>query len=82
MIILSGVTNPVRDVHKFIFDDEAVVVDDCSFVLPYIEHAYYYPTTTPSPITDLPIANSDQYQTSHVPAYTEQQLKELLQRQV
>lgn len=82
MIILSGVTNPVRDVHKFIFDDEAVVVDDCSFVLPYIEHTYYYPTTTPSPITDLPIANSDQYQTSHVPAYTEQQLKELLQRQV
>ena len=82
LIILTGVTNPVRDVHKFIFDDEAVVVDDCSFVLPYIEQAYYYPPTTSSPITVLPIANSDQYPTPLVSAYTERQLKELLQRQV
>ena len=78
----SGLTNAVRDVHKFIFDDEAVVVDDCSFVLPYIENAYYYPPTTPPPITDLAVAPSDQYPTPLVPAYNEQQLKELLQRQV
>lgn len=60
------------------------MVDDCSFVLPYIETAYYYPpATTPPPITDLAIAPSDQYPTSPlVPTYTEQQLKELLQRQV
>jgi hypothetical protein len=81
-IIISGLTNPIRDVHKFIFDDEAVVVDDCSFVLPYIENAYYYPPTTPPPVTDLPLANPDEYATPLVPAYTEQQLKELLRRQV
>jgi len=81
-IIISDLTNPIRDVHKFIFDDEAVVVDDCSFVLPYIENAYYYPPTTPPPVTDLPLANPDEYATPLVPAYTEQQLKELLRRQV
>ena len=75
-IIISGLTNPTRDVHKFIFDDEAVVVDDCSFVLPYIETAYYYSPTTPPPVTELPSA------TPMAPAYTEQQLKELLLRQV
>ncbi|CAF1182877.1 unnamed protein product [Adineta ricciae] len=75
-----------RDVHKFIFDDEAVVVDDCSFVLPYIEGAYYYQSTTPPPATDIPLTdidvNIDEYTTPLVPAYTEQQLKELLRRQV
>ena len=75
-----------RDVHKFIFDDEAVVVDDCSFVLPYIEGAYYYQSTTPPPATDMPLTdidvNIDEYTTPLVPAYTEQQLKELLRRQV
>jgi len=75
-----------RDVHKFIFDDEAVVVDDCSFVLPYIEGAYYYQSTTPPPATDLPVTNvdddTDEYTGPLVPAYTEQQLKELLRRQV
>ncbi len=75
-----------RDVHNFIFDDEAVVVDDCSFVLPYIEGAYYYQSTTPPPATDIPLTNidvnTDDYSLPLVPAYTEQQLKELLRRQV
>jgi hypothetical protein len=74
-----------RDVHNFIFDDEAVVVDDCSFVLPYIEGAYYYQSTTPPPATDMPLnndVNTDEYTGPLVPAYTEQQLKELLRRQV
>ncbi len=76
-----------RDVHNFIFDDEAVVVDDCSFVLPYIEGAYYYQSTTPPPATDIPLTNvdvnTDEFNTIPlVPAYTEQQLKELLRRQV
>ncbi|UJR21259.1 hypothetical protein I4U23_024354 [Adineta vaga] len=78
----TGINNPIRDVHKFIFDDEAVVVDDCSFVLPYIENAYYYPPTTPSPTTDLPLTNPSEYTTPLIPAYTEQQLKELLRHQV
>jgi hypothetical protein len=74
-------------VHNFIFDDEAVVVDDCSFVLPYIEGAYYFQSTTPPPATDIPLTNidvnnTDEYTNSLVPAYTEQQLKELLRRQV
>jgi hypothetical protein len=74
-------------VHNFIFDDEAVVVDDCSFVLPYIEGAYYYQSTTPPPATDIPLTNidvnTDEFNTNTlVPAYTEQQLKELLRRQV
>ncbi|CAF3533189.1 unnamed protein product [Adineta steineri] len=75
-----------RDVHNFIFDDEAVVVDDCSFVLPYIEGAYYYQSTTPPPATDIPLSNvdinTDEYTIPLVPSYTEQQLKELLRRQV
>ncbi len=75
-----------RDVHNFIFDDEAVVVDDCSFVLPYMEGAYYYQSTTPPPATDMPLTNNDvnkdEYTIPLVPAYTEQQLKELLRRQV
>ena len=75
-----------RDVHSFIFDDEAVVVDDCSFVLPYIEGAYYYQSTTPPPATDNPLTNTDvnadDFTAPLVPAYTEQQLKELLRRQV
>jgi hypothetical protein len=75
-----------RDVHNFIFDDETVIVDDCSFVLPYIEGAYYYQSTTPPPATDIPLSNSDvntdEYTIPLVPAYTEQQLKELLRRQV
>lgn len=75
-----------RDVHKFIFDDEAVVVDDCSFVLPYIEGAFYYQSTTPPPATDAPLpttdVDADDYTIPLVPAYTEQQLKELLRRQV
>jgi hypothetical protein len=73
-------------VHKFIFDDEAVVVDDCSFVLPYIEGAYYYQSTTPPPATDIPLpnieVNTDDYTIPLVPSCTEQQLKELLRRQV
>lgn len=87
-----GTTNPQesaikRDVHNFIFDDETVVVDDCSFVLPYIEGAYYYQSTTPPPATDMPLSsmdmNTDEYNSMPlVPAYTEQQLKELLRRQV
>ena len=75
-----------RDVHNFIFDDETVVVDDCSFVLPYIEGAYYYQSTTPPPATDIPLStidvNTDEYSIPLVPSYTEQQLKELLRRQV
>jgi hypothetical protein len=75
-----------RDVHNFIFDDETVVVDDCSFVLPYIEGAYYYQSTTPPPATDIPISNndvtSDDYTIPLVPSYTEHQLKDLLRRQV
>ncbi|CAF1466640.1 unnamed protein product [Adineta ricciae] len=78
----TGTTNPTRDVHKFIFDDEAVVVDDCSFVLPYIENAYYYPPTSPSPTTELPLTNPNEFTTPLIPAYTEQQLKELLRLQV
>ena len=87
----TGAMNPQessmkRDVHNFIFDDETVVVDDCSFVLPYIEGAYYYQSTTPPPATDLPLSsidtNTDEYTIPLVPAYTEQQLKELLRRQV
>ena len=77
---------PTTDVHKFIFDDETVVVDDCSFVLPYIEGAYYYPSTTSPPDTDLTQtilqANPETFALPHVPAYSEQQLKELLRRQV
>ncbi|CAF3440184.1 unnamed protein product [Rotaria socialis] len=75
-----------RDVHNFIFDDETVVIDDCSFVLPYIEGAYYYQSTTPPPATDTPLTNidinTDDYSAPLVPAYTEQQLRELLRRQV
>ncbi|CAF2343046.1 unnamed protein product [Rotaria sp. Silwood2] len=75
-----------RDVHNFIFDDETVVIDDCSFVLPYIEGAYYYQSTTPPPATDIPLTNidvnTDDYTIPLVPAYTEQQLRELLRRQV
>ena len=75
-----------REVHNFIFDDESVVVDDCSFVLPYIEGAYYYQSTTPPPATDIPLTNLDvntnEYTIPLVPSYTEQQLKELLRRQV
>ncbi len=82
VIIISGTTNPIGDVHKFIFDDEAVVVDDCSFVLPYIEGALYYPPTTPPPVTDISLANTDEYATPLVSTYTEEQLKELLRRQV
>ncbi len=82
VLIISGTTNPIRDVHKFIFDDEAVVIDDCSFVLPYIEGGYYYQPTTSPPITDIPLANTNEYITSPVSVYTEQQLKELLRRQV
>lgn len=82
----SHVSTIKRDVHNFIFDDEAVVVDDCSFVLPYIEGAYYYQSTTPPPATDMPLTNADvnadEYTIPLVPAYTEQQLKELLRRQV
>jgi hypothetical protein len=73
-------------VHKFIFDDETVVIDDCSFVLPYIEGAYFYPSTTSPPDTDLTTAHihstNEPFARAHVPAYTEQQLKELLRRQV
>ena len=80
---IPGATNPIHDLHKFIFDDEAVVIDDCSFVLPYIDGAYYYQPTTPPPnTTDISLANADQYSSPLVPAYTEQQLKELLRRQV
>jgi len=88
---MTGATNPQesaikRDVHNFIFDDETVVVDDCSFVLPYIEGAYYYQSTTPPPATDIPLTNidvnTDEYTIPLVPAYAEQQLKELLRRQV
>ncbi len=82
MLILSDPNNPTRDVHKFIFDDEAVVVDDCSFVLPYIESAYYYQPTTPSSTTDMPLPTNNEYTTPLVPAYSEQQLKELLRHQV
>ncbi|CAF0761772.1 unnamed protein product [Rotaria sordida] len=75
-----------RDVHNFIFDDETVVIDDCSFVLPYIEGAYYYQSTTPPPATDIPLTNidvnTDEYTIPLVPSYTEQQLRELLRRQV
>lgn len=82
----SHVATVKRDVHNFIFDDEAVVVDDCSFVLPYIEGAFYYQSTTPPPATDIPLTNvdvtTDEYTVPLVPAYTEQQLKELLRRQV
>ncbi|CAF1277034.1 unnamed protein product [Adineta steineri] len=79
----TGTTNnQIRDVHKFIFDDEAVVVDDCSFVLPYIESTYYYQPTTPSPTSDMSLTNSNEYANSLIPAYTEQQLKELLRHQV
>ncbi len=80
---ITNPTNPTRDVHKFIFDDEAVVVDDCSFVLPYIESGYYYPPITPPlQVNDLPLTSSDEYATPIVPVYTEQHLKELLRRQV
>lgn len=82
----TAVPAPTTDVHKFIFDDETVVVDDCSFVLPYIEGAYYYPSTTSPPDTDLTQtilqANPETFTLPHVPAYSEQQLKELLRRQV
>ncbi|CAF4625232.1 unnamed protein product [Rotaria sp. Silwood1] len=78
----TGINNPVHDVHKFIFDDETVVIDDCSFVLPYIEGAYYYEPTTPPTDIDISFANIDDYATPIVPVYTEQQLKELLRRQV
>ncbi|CAF4894029.1 unnamed protein product, partial [Rotaria sp. Silwood1] len=75
-----------HDVHNFIFDDETVVIDDCSFVLPYIEGAYYFQSTTPPPATDIPLTNidinTDEYTIPLVPAYTEQQLRELLRRQV
>jgi len=69
----------IRDVHKFIFDDEAVIVDDCSFVLPYIESGYYYPPATP---TDLPLNATNEFIPPITPVYTEEQLKELLRRQV
>jgi len=82
VIIISGTNNPISDVHKFIFDDEAVVIDDCSFVLPYIEGAYYYQPTTPPPITDIPLTNTNEYATPLISAYTGQQLKELLRHQV
>ena len=72
--------------HKFIFDDETVVVDDCSFVLPYMEGAYYYQSSTSPSVTDITQANidgnTDEYAISLLSAYTEQQLKELLRRQV
>lgn len=57
-------------------------MDDCSFVLPFIDGGYYYPPAIPSPVSDIPLANTDSYTTPLVPAYTEQQLKELLRRQV
>ncbi|CAF2405530.1 unnamed protein product [Rotaria sp. Silwood2] len=78
----TGINHPAHDVHKFIFDDETVVIDDCSFVLPYIQGAYYYEPTTPPTDIDISFANVDNYATPIVPAYTEQQLKELLRRQV
>ena len=63
-----------------------MVVVDCSFVLPYMEGAYYYQSSTPPLVTDITQANidgnTDEYAISLIPAYTEQQLKELLQRQV
>lgn len=84
--VAPNVPGPTSDVHKFIFDDETVVVDDCSFVLPYIEGAYYYPSTASPSDNDLtqPIlhVNPETFTLPHVPAYSEQQLKELLRRQV
>ncbi|CAF0991122.1 unnamed protein product [Rotaria sordida] len=78
----TGINNATHDVHKFIFDDETVVIDDCSFVLPYIESGYYYEPTTPPTDIDISFTNIAEYVTPIVPAYTEQQLKELLRRQV
>lgn len=76
----------MRELRNFIYDDETVVVDDCSFVLPFIEGAYYYQSTTPPPATDMPVTNTDtdtdEFTAPLVPAYTEQQLRELLRRQV
>lgn len=77
---------PISDVHKFIFDDETVVVDDCSFVLPYIEGAFYYPSTASPSDNEFPQTmvhvNPENYVLPNVPAYSEPQLKELLRRQV
>lgn len=79
---MIGINNPILDVHKFIFDDETVVIDDCSFVLPYIETAYYYEPTTPPTDLNLSFANIDEYTSPLVPVYNEQQLKEILRHQV
>ncbi|CAF4372562.1 unnamed protein product, partial [Rotaria sordida] len=43
---------------------------------------YYYEPTTPPTDRDISFTNIGEYVTSIVPAYTEQQLKELLQRQM
>ncbi|CAF4111040.1 unnamed protein product [Rotaria socialis] len=78
----TGLNNPIQDVHKFIFDDETVIIDDCSFVLPYIEGPYYYESTNSPTDIDTSFSTVDGYSTPIIPAYTEQQLKELLRRQV
>ncbi|CAF1384959.1 unnamed protein product [Rotaria sordida] len=43
---------------------------------------YYYEPTTPPTDIDISFTNIGEYVTSIVPAYTEQQLKELLRRQI
>ncbi|CAF0736715.1 unnamed protein product, partial [Didymodactylos carnosus] len=60
--------------HKFIFDDEVTVVDDCSFVLPYIADntgnnngIYYYPQDE---------------QLLETATYTHSQLRDFVRRQV
>lgn len=82
IFLLLGLNNPIQDVHKFIFDDETVVIDDCSFVLPYIEGPYYFETTSSPTDLDISFTAVNDYSTPIMPAYTEQQLKELLRRQV
>ena len=86
LIPFADTRTSTQDVHKFIFDDETVIVDDCSFVLPYIEGAYFIPSSTPPSAADHALAdadsNADAYTGQRVPAYDEQQLQELLRRQV
>ncbi|CAF1263430.1 unnamed protein product, partial [Didymodactylos carnosus] len=59
--------------HKFIFDDEVTVIDDCSFVLPYMvdntgtnNSLYYY----------------QQQQPSETATYTQSQLRDFVRRQL
>lgn len=87
-VIPQDDTIPTADVHKFIFDDETVVIDDCSFVLPYMEGAFFYPSTASPSDTDLSQLPTENHAetfvipVAQIPAYSEQQLKELLRRQV